>query len=61
VREKPRVLRTVTTVPNPPRLHSYFGVDLDVLRDVTDLDVPRLAGQVRTIQSELTAGSAEGQ
>lgn len=32
-------------------VHGYFEVDLDILWDVATLDVPHLAGQVRTIQS----------
>ena len=32
-------------------VHGYFEVDLDILWDVATIDVPHLAGQVRTIQS----------
>ena len=34
-------------------VHGYFEVDLDILWDVAVIDVPRLAGQVRVIRSEL--------
>jgi uncharacterized protein with HEPN domain len=34
-------------------VHGYFEVDLDILWDVAAVDVPRLAGQVRVIRSEL--------
>lgn len=39
-----------------PVLHGYFEVDLDILWDVVVIDVPRLAGQVRVIRSELDSG-----
>jgi uncharacterized protein with HEPN domain len=37
-------------------VHGYFEVDLDILWDVADVDVPRLADQVRVIRSELADG-----
>jgi uncharacterized protein with HEPN domain len=38
-------------------VHGYFDVDLDILWDVAIGDVPRLAGQVRTIRSEVATES----
>jgi uncharacterized protein with HEPN domain len=32
-------------------VHGYFEVDLDILWDVATIDVPYLAGQVRTIRA----------
>ena len=39
-------------------VHGYFEVDLDILWDVATIDVPHLAGQVRTIQSGISTDSA---
>lgn len=40
-------------------VHGYFEVDLDILWDVATIDVPHLAGQVRTIQSGISADPAD--
>ncbi|HLX47505.1 MAG TPA: HepT-like ribonuclease domain-containing protein [Streptosporangiaceae bacterium] len=34
-------------------VHGYFEVDLDILWDVADIDVPRLADQIRQIRSSM--------
>ena len=39
-------------------VHGYFEVDLDILWDVATIDVPHLAGQVRTIQSGISTDPA---
>lgn len=39
-------------------VHGYFEVDLDILWDVATIDVPHLAGQVRTIQSRTSTDPA---
>ena len=39
-------------------VHGYFEVDLDILWDVATIDVPHLAGQIRTIQSGISTDSA---
>ena len=39
-------------------VHGYFEVDLDILWDVATIDVPHLAGQVRTIQAGIGTDSA---
>ena len=39
-------------------VHGYFEVDLDILWDVATIDVPHLAGQVRSIQSGISTDPA---
>jgi uncharacterized protein with HEPN domain len=39
-------------------VHGYFEVELDILWDVATIDVPHLAGQVRTIQSGISTDPA---